>query len=605
MLKLIIDPGGNVNCVRCGSSDGHVCWMNRRRQWRMMAAMGRSLLRLLPRILVLNAGHAFDFACTIAVKPIRHRAMNGVIRVSALSVGFCFAISQTFDLTAATPAAEPGELHALVAQPVDISSSAYSTADRNADANDPESWIALLHYAKLPLNKVPDGNQPAVKRVLCGLLWEEIRPVQQIELIWAANARRQPRRRTDNHDAHQPRNCDTWWNNTGTLPHTLRPTVSADRRRVSVRSQNRYLRHRRQSRTGKASLELRRANRPRAGAGRMEENGRRNRMGLHCATAVKELQRANRNLRWPRGSLTPVGRRCVDKHRRSTCLAVAWRKHCTPRHRFPSALHGHGEMVKRTTLYKPTGPRVKDDRHALDERRELFVSRRGSRKWTNPAPEYGFFVRRTSTLSSSSAEQKQLHRPIRPTLLPIKANSIAGDTHSLLARRKRSPLVRRQPDGKTGRREGDRVAGQKARHAPWPADRRRRWLAKSDLRASERKSPGGPCSARRRRNCVEHPAWHQERSRILDDWIDRRDWLRAIPWTESTNRLDRIPVCRATWFRWRSDPRGTTIATRPSLNSSFPKLAKRPNLGSDVDVVDSIHANPHRDSLGNADVWHF
>ncbi len=195
--------------------------------------MGRSLLRLLPRILVLNAGHAFDFACTIAVKPIRHRAMNGVIRVSALSVGFCFAISQTFDLTAATPAAEPGELHALVAQPVDISSSAYQyRADRNADANDPESWIALLHYAKLPLNKAPDGNQPAVKRVLCGLLWEEIRPVQQIELIWAANAKRRPAPEELTITTLTSRGtASTWWNNTGTLPHTLRPTVSADRRR--------------------------------------------------------------------------------------------------------------------------------------------------------------------------------------------------------------------------------------------------------------------------------------------------------------------------------------------------------------------------------------
>ena len=161
----------------------------------MMAAMGRSLLRLLPRILALDAGYAFDFAFAIAVKPIRHRAMNSVIRASALIVGCCLAISQTFDLKAATPAAEPG---AWTRWPISLSipSSAYQyRADRNADANDPESWIALLHYAKLPVNKAPDVNQPTVKRVLCGLLWEEIRPVQQIELIWAADARGQPARR--------------------------------------------------------------------------------------------------------------------------------------------------------------------------------------------------------------------------------------------------------------------------------------------------------------------------------------------------------------------------------------------------------------------------
>ena len=78
-------------------------------------------------------------------------------------------------------------------QPADIAPSAYQyRADRKAEENPPESWLALMRYANQPLNKPVDVNAPAIKQALCGLLWEEIRPVQRLELTWSADAKRRP-----------------------------------------------------------------------------------------------------------------------------------------------------------------------------------------------------------------------------------------------------------------------------------------------------------------------------------------------------------------------------------------------------------------------------
>ncbi len=115
-------------------------------------------------------------------------------------------------------------------QPADIASSAYQyRADRKADENPPESWVALMHFARLPLNKPIDTNAPAIKQVLCSLLWEEIRPVQQLELSWPAGAKRKPSPEEltittlDNRGS-----ASSWWNNLEATVKTVKPTVSAD-----------------------------------------------------------------------------------------------------------------------------------------------------------------------------------------------------------------------------------------------------------------------------------------------------------------------------------------------------------------------------------------
>ena len=69
--------------------------------------------------------------------------------------------------------AGPADFTALVGQPADIAPSAYLyRADRKPAENAPESWLALMRYAHQPLNQPADVNAPAIKRVLCALLWE-------------------------------------------------------------------------------------------------------------------------------------------------------------------------------------------------------------------------------------------------------------------------------------------------------------------------------------------------------------------------------------------------------------------------------------------------
>ena len=120
----------------------------------------------------------------------------------------------------------------LVGQPADIAPSAYQyRADRKADANSPESWIALMHYARQALNKPLVADAPEIKQVLCGFLWEEIRPVQQLELAWQADALRRPAPRElvittlANHGT-----ASSWWNNLDAVKQTVVPTVSDDSR---------------------------------------------------------------------------------------------------------------------------------------------------------------------------------------------------------------------------------------------------------------------------------------------------------------------------------------------------------------------------------------
>lgn len=70
-------------------------------------------------------------------------------------------------------------------QPANVASSAYLyRADRPMAANSPESTLLLVQRANLPYDRPIDLSAPAVKGVLCGLLWEEVRQVRRLELHW-------------------------------------------------------------------------------------------------------------------------------------------------------------------------------------------------------------------------------------------------------------------------------------------------------------------------------------------------------------------------------------------------------------------------------------
>ncbi len=134
---------------------------------------------------------------------------------------------------AAADAAPPPAVTALEAQegqPADIAPSAYLyRADRKPDQNAPESWLALMRYARMPLDRPVDLKAPAIRRVLCALLWEEIRPIRRVELHWGANGKPRPPAEilsitTLDHQG----TASSWWNNLKPAPKNAKPVVSAD-----------------------------------------------------------------------------------------------------------------------------------------------------------------------------------------------------------------------------------------------------------------------------------------------------------------------------------------------------------------------------------------
>jgi hypothetical protein len=86
------------------------------------------------------------------------RALHGLLHAPAFLTAVCLAMSSADVAEAASASAEQAELNAQVNRPVDIASSAYQyRADRKAEENPPESWLAIMYYAKLPLNKPLDS----------------------------------------------------------------------------------------------------------------------------------------------------------------------------------------------------------------------------------------------------------------------------------------------------------------------------------------------------------------------------------------------------------------------------------------------------------------
>ncbi len=132
----------------------------------------------------------------------------------------------------ATAPSPPEDFGSLVGTCADIAPSAYQyRADRMPEDNPPESWLALMWSAHQALNKPVSVNAPAIKQVLCGLLWEEIRPVQRIELTWSAGLKRRPEPNEvaittlDNKGS-----SSSWWNNLDAVPKPVKATLSADGR---------------------------------------------------------------------------------------------------------------------------------------------------------------------------------------------------------------------------------------------------------------------------------------------------------------------------------------------------------------------------------------
>ena len=121
------------------------------------------------------------------------------------------------------------DLEALLGQPADIAASAYCyRADRSALENPPEGWVLLMQYAGLPYDTSLDTQHASITRVLCGLLWEEVRQLRTVELRWPANA---PPPAVEHITLHYFASDDvkahTWWNHPR-VAQAEAPLVSPD-----------------------------------------------------------------------------------------------------------------------------------------------------------------------------------------------------------------------------------------------------------------------------------------------------------------------------------------------------------------------------------------
>lgn len=130
------------------------------------------------------------------------------------------------------PPSSSRELPQLAGTAADIAPSAYEyRANRPPGDNPPESWLALMWFAHQPLNKPVDIEAPAIKQVLCGLLWEEIRPVQRIELKWSGDLKRVPAPEEVQITVLENKGTSSsWWNNLNAVPKPVKATVSNDGR---------------------------------------------------------------------------------------------------------------------------------------------------------------------------------------------------------------------------------------------------------------------------------------------------------------------------------------------------------------------------------------
>ena len=120
----------------------------------------------------------------------------------------------------------------LAGQAADIAPSAYLyRADRPAAQNPPEAWVLLMQHANLPFEQPVNTRDPAVKQALCGLLWEEVRPVRRLVLSWPRWARHKPAPEQLVVSCFNGRDdtAHTWWN-PRTLKEAAAPQVSADGR---------------------------------------------------------------------------------------------------------------------------------------------------------------------------------------------------------------------------------------------------------------------------------------------------------------------------------------------------------------------------------------
>ena len=124
----------------------------------------------------------------------------------------------------------PTDLEKLVGQSADIAPSRISVPGRPQAGGKPAGKLDRAdEVRRLAVGQAPRCQRPALKKVLWGLLWEKVRPVRRVAVVWTGAGQRRPK--ADEvvvtfFDA-EAKGIPTWW--TGeVLRQAEKPEVSRD-----------------------------------------------------------------------------------------------------------------------------------------------------------------------------------------------------------------------------------------------------------------------------------------------------------------------------------------------------------------------------------------
>ena len=503
--------------------------------------------------------------------------------------------------------ASPTDFRALVGQPADIAPSAYLyRADRKSAANAPESWLALMRYAHQPLNKPADVNAPAIQRALCALLWEEIRPIQRVELTWTGKDQPRPSTAEISLTTLDPQGtASSWWNNLAPVPKTVKPTVSADGQTYAY--------------------EL-----PTESCGLVISVDGARTAAEYAAPSVRVLvaetwKKMDFEIEWGYepsaakkdyrgrievydGRLTELTPLEGDTVTRLTAPA-SWRSvgHTGPR-----------RGVKASLLYLGTSKwrRVQPFTSQPDDVARTIVT-----VWTKAgnfsflagdlengpilAPEYGFFVRRTLDAGSRQPPQSPVDLRKPRILLADKMRSIAGNEALLGWGSDRTPWFGGNPTDQPLTAQG----------IAFPA----RSLAMHP--GSEQDVVVGWCSPIKAVVRVQVGMAHaQNGSSGIEWWITREtkmerktlahgvtDGTGKTPTEAQVKELGEVTVEPGDMISLVVGPKGPHQCDTTIIDLVIAEVGERGRVWNlTQDVVGTLHAgNPHADGQGGANVWHF
>jgi hypothetical protein len=516
------------------------------------------------------------------------------------------SLALTF-FSAAVNWAADADFRALVGQPVDIAPSAYLyRANRTPAQNDPESWFALMRYAHQALNQPADVGAPAIKQVLCALLWEEIRPIQRIELTWTDKDQPRPSPAAisiTTLDANGT--ASSWWNNLMPAPKAVQPSVSTDGNTYAYALQTESCGLVFSVEGGKVAAD-------------------------YAVPSVRVLvgetwKQMDFEVEWGYDQNPDTqdysGKMEVYDGRlsRLTPLNGDRTTKLTP----PASWGSNGKIgarrgVQASLLYMGTSKwrRVLPFTSQPDDVARTIVT-----LWTQAgnfsflaadlengpilAPEYGFFVRRISDL----VPRQQAHSPPdlrKPRiLLADKMLSIAGDQALLGWGSDQTPWFGGNPTDQTQAAQGIVLPARSLAMHPAP---------EQDVAVGWRSPIKGlvrvMASLAHAQNCSNGIEWwiaHENSAERKTLAHGVTDGTSKIPTSAQAKELDQIAVEPGEMLSLVVGPKGAHQCDTTIIDFAISEVGERGQVWNlKQDVVGSLHAgNPHADSQGRTNVWYF